>query len=102
MKATITPERAANGQIHQKSPLQVDRSTNAAAKNGPMAFPIPTQEPRMPWYLESDQHNSQDRKLPHQTHLPRFSKETMSETIIMVKAVMPPFPTPEIPRKAYS
>lgn len=48
MKATMMPARTANGQIHQKSPRHVDLSTKAAARKGPIVFPIPTQDSKIP------------------------------------------------------
>ena len=101
MKATAAPERTTKGQMHQNMPLHVEFSTNAAAKKGPIVFPSPTQEPNMPWYLrEGRQHNLLG--IDDFTHFPRFSSVTISDTIIIASAVIPPFPTPEIPRKAYS
>lgn len=47
-------------------------------------FPAPTHAPRMPWYL------------------PRSLRDTVSDTIIMVRDVMPPLATPARPRKTYS
>ncbi len=46
--ATRTPAMAAMGQMHQKRPRHVEVCTKAAARNGPIAFPAPTQDPRIP------------------------------------------------------
>jgi len=48
MKSTMTPEVTARGQSNLERPRHVDFSINAAVRNGPMTFPPPTQEPRMP------------------------------------------------------
>ncbi len=51
MNATAVPERTASGHMHQNRPLHVEFSTKAAAKKGPIVFPKPTQDPKIPWYL---------------------------------------------------
>jgi len=48
MKSTTTPEVTARGQSNRKRPRHVDFSMNAAARMGPITFPPPTQEPKMP------------------------------------------------------
>ncbi len=100
MKATSVPARTASGARHQKRPLHVDVWTNAAARKGPIAFPPPTQDPKIPWYLKIVSVTA--IKTFRFTHFPRFSKVTTSDTIIIVRAVIPPLPTPAIPLKAYS
>jgi len=53
--ATTTPATHARGHIVQNKALHVVFETNPAAMNGPIAFPRPTQDPIMPWYLLSSQ-----------------------------------------------
>lgn len=76
-KAFKTP----NGANIQNNPLHVDRSTKAAARNGPVTLPNPIILPIIPWYL------------------PRSSSVTTSDVIIMARFVIPPVPIPATPRK---
>ena len=78
------PQAADTGLTSQKKPLHVLFCTNAAAIKGPDIFPRPTHAPIMP------------------CHFPRSFKVTMSETIMAESEAIPPFATPDRPRKTYS
>lgn len=69
--------------LHEVSP-QVPSCVNAAAMNGPAILPAPTEKPSIP------------------CHLPRSFSVTMSERIIMERAVIPPLAAPVRPRKTKS
>ena len=45
---TIPPARMAKGETNQNMALQVVVSVKAAARKGPMMFPTPIQDPKIP------------------------------------------------------